>query len=288
MPLTTSSSVSAALASSTVITPSLPTFCIASAIYWPILLAIGGDGADLGNLFRGLAAFANDRLGENGTCGGTVAGDVIGLRSDFADHLGAHVFELVASSSISLATATPSSVMRGAPKDLSITTLRPFGPSVTFTASARISTRFLIWDPRELESRRWSLTGLGSSSAQKTGTVREYDAQGRHTTTARSLHAIPGGGWVTDTPGIRTLHVSDVTDGIDMLFSDITELAPLCRFRDCTHAHEPGCLVQAAVKSGTLAADRLERWRSLLAENRDRTPVISGPRGNKIVRKKKY
>ncbi len=133
-----------------------------------------------------------------------------------------------------------------------------------------------------------TLTRAASGSKQKTGTIREYDAQGRHTTTARSLHAIPGGGWVIDTPGIRTLYVSDVTDGIDTLFSDITELAPLCRFRDCTHLHEPGCVVQAAVKSGALAYDRIERWRSLVSENRDRTPVISGPRGNKIVRKKKY
>ena len=133
-----------------------------------------------------------------------------------------------------------------------------------------------------------TLTGAASDSMQKTGAIREHDAQGRHTTTARSLHAIPGGGWVIDTPGIRTLFVSDITDGIDTLFSDITELAPLCRFRDCTHAHEPGCAVQAAVTSGTLAADRLERWRGLVSENRDRTPVLSGPRGNKIVRKKKY
>jgi ribosome biogenesis GTPase len=133
-----------------------------------------------------------------------------------------------------------------------------------------------------------TLTGDASDTQQKTGTIREYDAQGRHTTTARSLHTIPGGGWVIDTPGIRTLYVSDVTDGIDTLFADITELAPHCRFRDCTHAHEPGCAVQAAVKTGTLAAERVERWRSLLAENRDRTPVMSGPRGNKIVRKKKY
>lgn len=133
-----------------------------------------------------------------------------------------------------------------------------------------------------------TLTGSGSDLQQKTGTIREYDAQGRHTTTARSLHAIPGGGWVIDTPGIRTLYVSDVTDGIDTLFADITELAPLCRFRDCTHAHEPGCAVQAAVKSGSLAADRVERWRSLVSENRDRTPIISGARGNKTVRKKKY
>ncbi len=133
-----------------------------------------------------------------------------------------------------------------------------------------------------------TMTGPGSDTRQKTGAIREYDAQGRHTTTARSLHAISGGGWVIDTPGIRTLYLSDITDGIDTLFAEITELAPLCRFRDCTHAHEPGCAVQAAVASGALDADRLERWRNLLAENRDRTPVVSGPRGNKIVRKKKY
>ncbi|MGO4353096.1 ribosome small subunit-dependent GTPase A [Rhizobium sp. RAF36] len=133
-----------------------------------------------------------------------------------------------------------------------------------------------------------TMTGSESDAKQKTGAIREYDSQGRHTTTARSLHAISGGGWVIDTPGIRTLYVSDVADGIDTLFAEITELAPLCRFRDCTHAHEPGCAVQAAVASGALSADRLERWRSLLAENRERTPVVSGPRGNKIVRKKKY
>jgi len=133
-----------------------------------------------------------------------------------------------------------------------------------------------------------TLAGPGSETIQKTGGIREHDAKGRHTTTARSLHAIAGGGWVIDTPGIRTLYVSDVTDGIDTLFSEITDLAPLCRFRDCTHAHEPGCAVQAAVATGALAADRLERWRNLLQENRGRTPVYSGPRGNKIVRKNKY
>jgi ribosome biogenesis GTPase len=131
-------------------------------------------------------------------------------------------------------------------------------------------------------------TLTASHSLQKTGAIRETDAQGRHTTTARSLHPISGGGWVIDTPGIRTLYVSDVTDGIDIVFADIAERAPLCKFRDCTHAHEPGCAVQAAVKNGTLAAERVERWRNLVLENRDRTPVTSGPRGNKIARRKKY
>lgn len=131
-----------------------------------------------------------------------------------------------------------------------------------------------------------TMVGPTSETMQKTGTIREYDAQGRHTTTARSLHAIPGGGWVIDTPGIRTLYISDITDGIDTFFSEISELAPNCRFRDCTHAHEPGCAVQAGLASGAVTADRLERWRSLHAENSDRTPVVSGPRGNKISRRK--
>ncbi|UJW76137.1 ribosome small subunit-dependent GTPase A [Rhizobium sp. SL42] len=131
-------------------------------------------------------------------------------------------------------------------------------------------------------------TLAGSDGLQKTGGIREYDAQGRHTTTARSLHAIAGGGWVIDTPGIRTLYVSDISDGLEALFGDITDLAEACRFRDCTHVHEPGCAVQAAVKTGTLDADRLERWRGLLEESRSRTPVQTGPRGNKSVRKNKY
>ncbi|MES2664693.1 MAG: ribosome small subunit-dependent GTPase A [Pseudomonadota bacterium] len=117
---------------------------------------------------------------------------------------------------------------------------------------------------------------------QLTGDIRDDDAKGRHTTTSRSLHAIQGGGWVIDTPGMRTLHVSDVTAGLDVLFAEITELAPLCRFRDCTHAHEPGCAVQAAISAGRLDAGRLDRWRKLHDENRDNTPTFTGPRGNKI------
>lgn len=126
-----------------------------------------------------------------------------------------------------------------------------------------------------------TLAAKSPEDAQPTGGIREDDAKGRHTTTSRSLHAIEGGGWVIDTPGIRTLHVSDVAAGLDILFSEISDLAPKCRFRDCTHAHEPGCAVQAAVADGMLEPARLDRWRKLLEENRDNTPTQSGPRGNK-------
>jgi ribosome biogenesis GTPase len=126
-----------------------------------------------------------------------------------------------------------------------------------------------------------TLAGSGQQSPQQTGAIREHDAKGRHTTTARSLHSIAGGGWVIDTPGMRTLQVSDVAGGIDTLFAEITELAPLCKFRDCTHMHEPGCAVRAAVAAGTLDPERLARWRKLSDENQSNTPVQTGPRGGK-------
>jgi len=126
-----------------------------------------------------------------------------------------------------------------------------------------------------------TLAAKPPEDAQPTGGIREDDAKGRHTTTSRSLHSIDGGGWVIDTPGMRTLPVSDVAMGLDMLFADITELAPRCRFRDCTHAHEPGCAVQAAVAAGTLDSERLGRWRKLVEENRGNTPTESGSRNNK-------
>ena len=129
-----------------------------------------------------------------------------------------------------------------------------------------------------------TLAEKSGEAAQATGGIRETDAKGRHTTTSRSLHTMAGGGWLIDTPGMRTLHVSDIAHGLDVLFAEITELAPECRFRDCTHANEPGCAVLAAVANGTLEADRLERWRKLVEENRDNTRVETGPRGNKIAK----
>ncbi|AUH35352.1 ribosome small subunit-dependent GTPase A [Paracoccus tegillarcae] len=129
-----------------------------------------------------------------------------------------------------------------------------------------------------------TLAGKSPEEAQLTGSIRVADGKGRHTTTSRSLHRIIGGGLAIDTPGIRTLHASDISAGLDQLFAEIIELAPGCRFRDCTHAHEPGCAVQAAVAAGKLDQARVERWRKLLDENRSNTPVQSGPRGNKTTK----
>jgi ribosome biogenesis GTPase / thiamine phosphate phosphatase len=129
-----------------------------------------------------------------------------------------------------------------------------------------------------------TLSKTSSEGAQLTGPIREADAKGRHTTTSRSLHAIVGGGWVIDTPGMRTLHVSDVSAGLDTLYAEIVDLASQCRFRDCTHDHEPGCAVQRATADGTLDPARLGRWRKLTQENLNNASAQSGPRGNRITR----
>ncbi len=113
-----------------------------------------------------------------------------------------------------------------------------------------------------------TLVGVGRGQAQQTGSVREGDAKGRHVTTARSLHAMADGGWVIDTPGMRSLHLKDLAQGLDIVFAEITELAGRCKFRNCSHDHEPGCAVLAAVATGSLDSDRLARWRKLQAESR--------------------
>lgn len=111
-----------------------------------------------------------------------------------------------------------------------------------------------------------TLTNALTGKDEATQGVRD-DTRGRHTTTARSLHPLPQGGWLIDTPGIRGLGVSDAATGIDVTFAEITELAAQCKFRDCAHEGEPGCAVQAAITSGEIDADRLDRWRKLSAED---------------------
>src|SRR3954454_3286294 len=107
---------------------------------------------------------------------------------------------------------------------------------------------------------------LAGRAVAATTEIRESDGRGRHTTTARELHLLPGGGLLVDTPGMRELALYDDLDGVDTAYADVTGLATHCRFRDCAHRTEPGCAVAAAIDDGTLDPARLLAWRKLQRE----------------------
>ena len=102
---------------------------------------------------------------------------------------------------------------------------------------------------------------------QATGAVREDDQRGRHTTTMRELLLMPGGALLIDNPGIRSVGMWEIEEGLADAFADVEEFASNCRFRDCTHSGEPGCAVRAAIADGSLGAGRLESMNKLARES---------------------
>jgi ribosome biogenesis GTPase len=108
---------------------------------------------------------------------------------------------------------------------------------------------------------------LRGSDSIATQAIRAGDDTGRHTTTARQMHRLDGGGWLLDTPGMRELQLSDAAAGISEVFDDILLVVQGCRFSDCAHGGEPGCAVRAAISKGTLTSERFNRWRQLAAED---------------------
>ena len=107
---------------------------------------------------------------------------------------------------------------------------------------------------------------LAGRTLAETREIRESDGRGRHTTTARELHLLPGGGMLVDTPGMRELGLYDDAEGVDTAYADVASLAAGCRFRDCGHRSEPGCAVAAALDDGSLDPARYRAWRKLQAE----------------------
>lgn len=110
------------------------------------------------------------------------------------------------------------------------------------------------------------LNALLGTPRMPVGAVRAADGRGRHTTTARELVALPGGGVIVDTPGLREITLWDAEDGLARAFEDVTAIAVRCRFRDCRHRGEPGCAVAAEVAAGRLPEERLANHRKLESE----------------------
>ena len=90
--------------------------------------------------------------------------------------------------------------------------------------------------------------------------------KGRHTTVTRQMFALDGGGYVADTPGWKSLALWDTeAEEIDAYFPDLRDLVPQCQFSDCSHKHEPGCAVLAALKAGTIHPERYDSYLRLRA-----------------------
>jgi ribosome biogenesis GTPase len=118
---------------------------------------------------------------------------------------------------------------------------------------------------------------MGSSGVGKTTLINKLmgdnifetqeirdDDKGRHTTTKRELIALPMGGIVIDTPGMRELGIESAD--LSRTFADIDELSKQCRFNDCSHKSEPGCAIREAINSGQLSEERLSSYFKLQKE----------------------
>ncbi len=114
-----------------------------------------------------------------------------------------------------------------------------------------------------------------AGTAQDTRSVRDDDQRGRHTTTGRSMHQLPAGGWLIDTPGMRELQLVDVGAALEDVFAEVAAFAESCRFADCMHGTEPGCAAQAAIESDDLDPERLRRYRKLMSEDRRNTETLA-------------
>lgn len=91
--------------------------------------------------------------------------------------------------------------------------------------------------------------------------VSETTSKGRHTTQVRELFPLDVGGYVADTPGIRTLALWDTEpEELDAYFIEMRDLVSDCQFNDCTHTHEPGCAVRDAVEAGKVASERYNSY----------------------------
>ena len=100
----------------------------------------------------------------------------------------------------------------------------------------------------------------------RTGDVRERDGKGRHTTTSSSLFDFPGGGYVIDTPGIRSIGLMDMEpETLAKIFPGFFENDLFtCKFSNCKHLKEPGCAVRAAVESGKISEARYASYVRIL------------------------
>lgn len=104
----------------------------------------------------------------------------------------------------------------------------------------------------------------------KTNTISDAHKSGKHTTTFSEMFELKMGGYIIDTPGIRSFGMIDMkNDDVSHYFPEIFKTSDDCRFNNCTHTHEPGCAVKEAVETGEIAYSRYNNYLSILNEDED-------------------
>jgi len=110
------------------------------------------------------------------------------------------------------------------------------------------------------------LNNMSGRDLMKTGAISERISRGRHVTSHRELILLGNGGILIDNPGMREVGIADTTSGLEITFDTIIELSQNCRFNNCTHIHETGCAILAAVESGEIDKDSYENYMKMTRE----------------------
>ena len=111
------------------------------------------------------------------------------------------------------------------------------------------------------------IKALDPSLAPKVGEISDAHLQGRHTTTFYEMYRFASGGFIIDTPGIRGFGLVDLErEEIASYFPEMLRASENCRFTPCTHTHEPGCAVKAAVEDGTISYERYSSYLGMLED----------------------
>lgn len=111
------------------------------------------------------------------------------------------------------------------------------------------------------------IKALDPSLSPKTGQISLSHLQGKHTTSLYEMYRLASGGYVIDSPGLRGFGLVDLKkEEIALYFPEMLKAAQDCRFAPCTHTHEPGCAVRAALEAGTISPERYNSYLGMLEE----------------------
>ena len=113
------------------------------------------------------------------------------------------------------------------------------------------------------------IKALDPSLDPKTGQISAAHLQGKHTTSLYEMYPLASGGYVIDSPGIRGFGLVDLEkEEIAKYFPEMLKASADCRFTPCTHTHEPGCAVKAAVEEGVISPERYNSYLGMLEEDK--------------------